>query len=76
VLDTAQGDETYKLTVKEAGTSILSSWISLYQTTQGVGIISDGVIAADAKVDVYLEILGTSVSLTDLTTLLTIRRTN
>ncbi len=75
-LDTTSGNETYTLDVKENGVSILSAPIPLYQTTFGHGTVTDTTIDADHTVDVVLTVGGTSPSLTDLTTLLTIRRTN
>jgi len=80
LLETTSTDETYTLDIKEGGVSMLSTPIPLYQTTMGTGVITDTSIAADAKVDLVLTIAATThaagVSCTDLTTLITIRRTN
>lgn len=74
--DTSSGNETYTLDIKEGGVSLLSGTIAIYQTTMGHGTISDNSIAADATVTIVLTAMGTTPAITDLTTLLTIRRTN
>lgn len=75
-LDTGSGNEVYTVDVKAGGISILSAPIPLYQTTMGVGTIATKSIAADSRVTVVIYNYGTTPSMTDLTTLLTIRRTN
>jgi len=77
VLDSADGNETYTVDIKEGGTSILSSALSLAaQNTLYEAAVSDTSIADEATVTVVVTLGGTTPSLTDLTVLLTIRRTN
>jgi len=76
-IDTVDGDETYSVDVKEGSASILSSAISIAAAgTIYEGTISDKYIADEATVSVVVTLGGTTPSLTDLTVILTIRRTN
>lgn len=77
VLDTVDGDESYKVDIKEAGTSILSTPLVLAaQDTIYEAVVSDTSIADEATMTVVVTIAGTTPSLTDLTVILTLRRTN
>ncbi len=77
VLDTVDGNETYTVDVQEGGTTILSSAISLAaQDTVYEGTLSDTSLADESTITVVLTLGGTTPSLTDLTVLLTLRRTN
>ena len=72
-IDTAT-NETYTVDIEEAGTSVLSSAISiLADDTCYVGTISDSAIADNAKVEVVLTLGGTTPTLDDLTVLLTFK---
>lgn len=76
-IDLADTNETYTVDVKEAGTSILSSAIAIAAAdTIYEGTVSDNYIADEATVTIVVTLGGTTPSLTDLTVLLTIRRTN
>ena len=76
-IDLTDTNETYTVDVKEAGTSVLSSAISIAAAnTVYEGTVSDSYIADEATVTVVVTLGGTTPSLTDLTVLLTIRRTN
>ncbi|RLF26646.1 MAG: hypothetical protein DRN05_06740 [Thermoplasmata archaeon] len=73
-IDTADGDETYTIDVEEAGTSVLSSAVSITaDNTPVVGTVSDDAIADDAKVEVVLTLGGTTPAIDDLTVLLTFK---
>lgn len=73
-IDTADADETYTIDVEEAGTSVLSSAISITaDNTPVVGTISDSAIADNAKMEVVLTLGGTSPAIDDITVLLTFK---
>ena len=73
-IDTTDGNETYTVDLEEAGTSVLSSAISLTaDNTPVVGTVSDSSIADNAKMEVVLTLGGTSPTLDDLTVLLTFK---
>ncbi len=77
VIDTSDGNETQTVDIQEAGTSILSSAISLAaQDTIYEGTISDKYIADEATVSIVLTLGGTTPSITDTTVTLIMRRTN
>ena len=67
---------TLTVDVKEGGTSILSAPFSVYSSAVTEGTVSDKTIADEATVSVDLTIGGTSPVWEDVTTILTIRRTN
>ena len=76
-IDLTTTDETYTVDIKEAGTSILSAAISVVAAgTVYEGTVSDNYIADEALVTIVVTLGGTTPILTDLTVLLTIRRTN
>jgi hypothetical protein len=65
--DKTDGDETYTVDLKEAGTTVLSSPISIDPNTPNtpvVGTISDSSIADNAKMEVVLTLSGTTPSIT------------
>jgi len=73
-LDTASGNETYTVDLEEAGTSVLSSAISLVaDNTVVVGTVTDAAIADNAKMEVVLTLGGTTPALDDLTVLITFK---
>lgn len=73
-IDTADADETYTVDLEEAGTTVLSSAISIAaDNTPVVGTISDSAIADNAKMEVVLTIGGTTPTIDDLTVLLTFK---
>ena len=73
-IDTTDGDETYTVDLEEAGTTVLSSAISITASnTPVVGTISDALIADNAKMEVVLTLGGTTPALDDLTVLLTFK---
>lgn len=75
--DYASTDETYKIDVLEAGTTILSAPINMLAAdTVYEGTLADTSIADEAVVTVALDVAGTTPSVTDVTVLLTLRRTN
>lgn len=75
--DYASTDETYKIDVLEAGTTILSAPINMLAAdTVYEGTLADTSIADEAVVTVTLDVAGTTPSVTDVTVLLTVRRTN
>ena len=67
---------TLTVDVKEGGVSILSAPFSVYSSAVTEGTISDKTIADEATVTVDLTIGGTSPVWQDITTILTLRRTN
>lgn len=67
---------TLTVDVKEAGTSILSSAISITAGTVAEGIVSDTSLADESAITVDLTIGGTSPTWNDITVILTLRRTN
>jgi len=70
-IDTSSGNETYTIDVEEAGTTVLSSAISIVaDNTAVVGTVSDSTIADNAKIEIVLTAGGTSPTLDDLTVLL------
>lgn len=74
-LDLTSTDETYTVDVKEGGTSILSSAISLAAAgTVYDGTVSDTALADEATITVVLTLGGTTPSLTDATVLLVLKR--
>lgn len=73
-IDTTNTDETYTIDIEEAGTSVLSSAISiLADDTCYVGTISDSAIADNAKIEVVLTLGGTTPTIDDITVLLTFK---
>jgi len=71
-IDTSSGNETYTIDLEEAGTSVLSSAISLTaDNTPVVGTISDSAIADNAKMEVVLTLGGTTPTIDDITALIT-----
>jgi len=71
-IDTSSGNETYTIDLEEAGTSVLSSAISLTaDNTPVVGTISDSAIADNAKMEVVLTLGGTTPTIDDITVLIT-----
>lgn len=73
-IDTVSGNETYTVDLEEAGTSVLSSAISITaDNTPVVGTVSDATIADNAKMEVVLTLGGTTPTLDDLTVLLTFK---
>jgi len=73
-IDTVDTDETYTVDLEEAGTSVLSSAISITaDNTPVVGTISDSAIADNAKMEAVLTIGGTTPTIDDLTILLTFK---
>lgn len=74
-IDTTDTDETYTVDVEEAGTSVLSSAISITaDNTPVVGTISDSSIADNAKIEVVFTLGGTTPSINDTTVLLTFQK--
>ena len=74
-IDTTDTDETYTVDIEEAGTSVLSSAISITaDDTAVVGTISDSAIADNAKIEVVLTLGGTTPTIDDLTVLLTFQK--
>ena len=70
-IDTVDTDETYTVDIEEAGTSILSSAISITaDNTCVVGTISDSALADNAKIEVVLTLGGTTPTIDDLTILM------
>lgn len=67
---------TLTVDVKEGGTSILSSAISITAGTVSEGTVSDTSLADESAITVDLTIGGTSPTWNDITVLLTLRRTN
>jgi len=73
-IDTVDGNETYTVDLEEAGTTVLSSAISITaDNTPVVGTISDSAVADNAKMEVVLTLDGTSPAIDDLTVLLTFK---
>lgn len=73
-IDRADANETYTIDIEEAGTSVLSSAISiLADDVCYVGTISDASIADNAKIEVVLTCGGTSPAIDDITVLLTFK---
>ena len=65
------GSETYEIDVEEAGTTVLSSALSITTAnTPVVATISDADIADDAKIEVTITLGGSAPTLGDLTILL------
>lgn len=67
--DAADGDETYTIDVEEAGTSVLSSAISIPRATPNtpvVGTISDADIADNAKIEIVLTLGGTTPTIDEI----------
>lgn len=67
---------TLTVDVKEGGTSILSAPFSVYSSAVTEGTISDKTLADESTVSVDLTIGGTTPVWEDITTILTLRRTN
>lgn len=67
---------TLTVDVKEGGVSILSAPFSVYSSAVTEGTVSDKTIADEATVSVDLTIGGTTPHWEDITTILTLRRTN
>ena len=67
---------TLTVDVKEGGTSILSAPFSVYSSAVTEGTISDKTIADEATISVDLTIGGDTPVWEDITTILTLRRTN
>ena len=73
-IDTADADETYTVDLEEAGTTVLSSAVSIAaDNTPVVGTVSDSAIADNAKMELVLTLGGTSPAIDDLTVLLTFK---
>lgn len=73
-IDTTTGDETYTVDLEEAGTTVLSSAISITASnTPVVGTVTDASIADNAKMEVVLTLGGSTPILDDLTVLLTFK---
>lgn len=74
-IDTADGNETYTVDLEEAGTSVLSSAVSITaDNTPVVGTVSDTSIADNAKMEVVLTLGGATPAIDDLTVLLTFKK--
>lgn len=74
-IDTADGDETYTVDIKEGGTTILNSTMNITaDNTVVVGTLDDTTLADNAKITVDLTLGGTSPALDDLTILMTLKR--
>ncbi|MDA8137988.1 MAG: hypothetical protein M0036_04970 [Desulfobacteraceae bacterium] len=74
-IDLTSGDETYTVDVLEAGTSILSSAISIAaQATVYQGTVSDAALADEAVVTGVLTAAGTTPSISTVTVLLVLKR--
>ena len=67
---------TLTVDVKEAGTTILSSAISITAGTVSEGTVSDTSLADEAAITVDFTIGGTTPTWNDITVLITVRRTN
>lgn len=67
---------TLTVDVKEAGTTILSSVISITAGTVSEGTLSDTSLADESAVTVDFTIGGTTPTWNDITVLITVRRTN
>jgi hypothetical protein len=67
---------TLTVDVLEAGTTILSSPISITAGTVSEGTISDSSLADESAITINLAIGGTSPTWNDITVILTLRRTN
>lgn len=73
--DYTSTDETYKINVLEAGTTILSAPINMVAAdTVYDGTVSDAALADEAVVTVTLDAAGTTPSITDVTVLLVLKR--
>jgi hypothetical protein len=73
--DYASTDETYKVDVLEAGTTILSAPINMLAAdTVYAGTLADTAIADEAVVTVVLDVAGTTPSVSDVTVLLVLKR--
>lgn len=73
-IDTTDTDETYTVDIEEAGTTVLSSAISITaDNTPVVGTVSDSTIADNAKIEAVLTLGGTTPTIDDLTILLTFK---
>lgn len=73
--DYASTDETYKVDVLEAGTSILSAPINMLAAdTVYSGTVSDARLADEAVMTVTLDVAGTTPSVSDVTVLLVLKR--
>ncbi len=71
---TTGGAETYTVDLEEAGTSVLSSAISITASnTPVVGTVSDATIADNAKMEVVLTLGGASPTVDNLTVLCTFK---
>jgi len=74
-IDTADGDETYTVDIKEGGTTILNSTMNITaDNTVVVGTLDDTTLADNAKITVDLTLGGTTPALDDLTILMTLKR--
>ena len=67
---------TLTVNVKEAGTSILSSAISITAGTVSEGTVSDSSLADESAITIDLTIGGTTPTWNDITVILVLRRTN
>ena len=73
--DYASTDEVYTVDVQEAGTTILSSAITLAAAdTVYQGTVSDEALADEAVLTLVLGVAGTTPSITDVTTTLVLKR--
>ena len=71
-IDTVDANETYTVDLEEAGTTVLSSAISITaDNTAAVGTVSDSAIADNAKMELVLTLGGTTPAIDDLSVLLT-----
>ena len=67
---------TLTVDVQEAGTTILSSAISITAGTVSEGTVSDSALADEAAITVDFTIGGTTPTWNDITVFITVRRTN
>jgi len=73
--DYASTDETYKVDVLEAGTTILSAPINMVAAdTVYSGTVTDKKLADEAVLTITLDVAGTTPSVTDVTVLLVLKR--
>ena len=74
--DSGDADETYTIDLEEAGTSVLSSPISISRAapqTPVVGTVSDSAIGDNAVMEVVLTLGGTTPTIDDVTVLMTFK---
>lgn len=74
-IDLTSTDETYTVDIQEAGTTMLSSAVSIVAAdTVYAGTFSDTEIADEAIVTIVLTVAGTTPSITDLSGMLILKR--